>query len=90
MDEEKKYSIVGTVTIGTDEYRDLLQEKFEAQKRADNLNSKWYDEYKRAQDLQKQVDALKAKIDKLESFIRKNTKSEGDTVSVVLSLFGEE
>lgn len=91
MDEEKKvYSIVGTVTIGTDEYRDLIQAKFEAQRQADNLNSKWYEEYKKVLDLQKQVNALKAKIEKCEKFIKKNTKSEDDTISVIFSLFGEE
>lgn len=90
MDEEKKYNIVGTVTIGTDEYRDLIQARFEAQRQADSLNNRWCDEYRKANDLQKQVNALKAKLEKCEKFIKKNTKSEDDTISVIFSLFGEE
>ena len=92
MDENKKeYSVVGTVTIGTDEYRDLLTEKFEAEKSKDEWYNKWYKEYTRANDLQKQVDALKAKIHKCEQFIKKNTVSiSEDGISVFMSMFGEE
>lgn len=33
MSEEKKYSIIGTVTIGADEYRDLIEEVAAAKKK---------------------------------------------------------
>ena len=46
MNEEKKtYSVVGTVTIGTDEYRDLIIEKFNAEREADRQRTEWYKEY---------------------------------------------
>ena len=101
MDENKKeYSVVGTVTIGTDEYRDILKDKFEAEKtKAEKTkaeyNNKWYNEYQRANQLQEQVDALTAKIQK-EDIIRRCTKSSAENkeesafISVIMSLFGEE
>lgn len=46
MDEEKKtYSVVGTVTIGSDEYRDLIEELAKARadyNACDNRRSKLY------------------------------------------------
>lgn len=97
MDENKKeYSVVGTVTIGTDEYRDILKDKFEAEKTKAEYNNKWFNEYQRANQLQKQVDALTAKIQKCEDIIRRCTKSSAENkeesafISVIMSLFGEE
>ena len=96
MDEKKEYSVVGTVTIGTDEYRDLLTEKFEAEKDKSVWNDKWYKEYLRANDLEKQVSALKAKMEKCEKFIKdryKNTESTDngpDIVALFMRIFGEE
>ena len=81
MDENKKeYSVLGTVTIGTDEYRDLITEKFEAVNARDEEHDRWYNQYKEAQKykeecetLKKQVEALTAKIKKCEKFIKNNT-----------------
>lgn len=97
MEENKKeYSVVGTVTIGTDEYRDLLTEKFEAIKARDEEHDRWYQQYKEAQkyseeckELKKQVEGLQAKIAKCENFFKKN--STDDSIAMfIMSLFGEE
>ena len=96
MDERKEYSVVGTVTIGTDEYRDLLTDKFESEKKADEERNRWYKEYTRANDLQKQVDALKAKMEKCEKFIKDRYKTKEsddngpDVIALFMSIFGEE
>ena len=97
MDENKKeYSVLGTVTIGTDEYRDLLTEKFEAVRARDEEHDRWYNQYKEAQKykeecetLKKQVEALRAKISKCESFFKKNPTSD-NVAMFIMSLFGEE
>lgn len=44
MEENKTYSIVGTVTIGTDEYRDLIEKVMAERAESERLRSKWYEE----------------------------------------------
>ena len=39
MNEEKKYSIIGTVKIGTDEYRDLISGLAKAEADADSYRA---------------------------------------------------
>lgn len=92
MNEEKRvYSIVGTVTIGTDEYRDLLTEKFEALKEKDEWHDKWYKEYTEARALEKQVKSLKEKLSQYEQLIKKHTITiSQDDISIFTSLSGEE
>lgn len=48
MNEEKKYSIIGTVSIGTDEYRDLIEAVKTAEHEYESANSARWDEYRRA------------------------------------------
>lgn len=40
MDKDKTYSVVGTVTIGTDEYRDLIEQAIECRKEMEDYRSK--------------------------------------------------
>ena len=71
MNEEKKtYSVVGTVTIGTDEYRDLIIEKCKAEREADRQRTEWYNEYTRAEKLVAKNTKLSEKLDSLEKFIK--------------------
>ena len=71
MNEEKKtYSVVGTVTIGTDEYRDLIREKFEAEKEAEYQRHRWYTEYEAKQKLEEKNKKLSERLDSLEKFIK--------------------
>ena len=94
MDENKKeYSVVGTVTIGTDEYRDLLTEKFEAEKAGSEWHDKWYQEYRTKCELESECKKLKEELDKVKNFIKKNSVhigEDGVSMSVIMSLFGEE
>lgn len=71
-EDRKEYSVIGTVTIGTDEYRDLICEKFEAIKEADRQRSQWYDEYSKRQKLEEENKKLTEKLIKLEKFIKEN------------------
>lgn len=81
MNEEKKtYSVVGTVTIGTDEYRDLLTEKFEAQKEAERQRNSWYNEYSDCQKLREENKKLKERLDKFEGYLK--DKEEEDSFAL--------
>jgi len=89
--EEKKYTVVGKVEIGTDEYRDLLTAKFEAENKADRYMREGWDKDKQINELNKQVEALKSKLNKCEQFIKKNSVNiSEDGISIFMSLFGEE
>ena len=89
--EEKKYSVVGRVEIGTDEYRDLISEKFNSEKQMEYYRDKYWDEQKVTNELKKEVETLHSKLAKLESLLKKNTINiNDDGVSVIMSLFGED
>lgn len=96
MDENKKeYSVVGTVTIRTDEYRDLLTEKFEADKAISKLereckhwHDKWYQEYRTKGKLESEYTKLKEELDKLRKFVSENT-AVIDENGITMSLINE-
>lgn len=68
-EERKEYSIVSTVKIGTDEYRDLIEEKNEMEKQSDvNLHRAWNAEKERDA-LQKKVEAQEKTIKRYKGFI---------------------
>lgn len=94
MDENKKeYSVVGTVTIGTDEYRDLLQDRFNAEKEKSEWHNKWYEEYCAKGRLENECKKLKEELDRVKNFIKKNSVhigEDGISMAVIMSLFGEE
>lgn len=70
MNEEKKtYSIIGQVTIGTDEYRDLIEAVKEAEAKAEKDRHEWCEQYTKRQELEKQLAALKTEFEKYGSFI---------------------
>ena len=45
--------------IGTDEYRDLIEAFKDAERRADRSHSDYWDKYREAEALAKEVDSLK-------------------------------
>lgn len=58
MSEEKKYTIVGKVEIGTDEYRDLLEERIEAQKESNDYMHRYWDEQSKVKKMEKKVEMM--------------------------------
>ena len=70
MDEKKTYSVVGTVTIGTDEYRDLIENLKDAQKEAEEQRSKWWEQYNKLQNTEKELKAVLERLKELEAFVR--------------------
>ena len=70
MDEKKTYTVVGTVTIGTDEYRDLIENLKEAQHEAtENRSAKWESQAK-AQKLEAELKTVLEKLNELEAFVK--------------------
>ena len=60
MNEEKKeYSVIGTVQIGTDEYRDLIEEKNRYQNDYNRVSREKTDYYWEIDKLKKEVESLK-------------------------------
>ncbi len=66
--EKKEYSTVGTVTIGTDEYRDLIADGIENRNSADEYRRKFWDEQSKASELEKKLDVVARKLEIYESF----------------------
>ena len=91
MEENKKeYSVIGTVTIGTDEYRDLIEYRMTQENRADGYMHDVWKKDSEIKDLKKQVELLQQKIGRYEKFIKKNTVNiSEDGISVFASLFEE-
>ena len=58
-EERKEYSIVGQVTIGTDEYRDLIEAVKEAENEAREYRKESSDRYWEIDKLKKEVESLK-------------------------------
>ena len=91
--EEKKYTVVGKVEIGTDEYRDLIESRMEVEKSKDYYMREGWKKDEEINNLKKQVDVLQQKIQKCEQFMKKNiTNFPNDVMSMIFAEigFGEE
>lgn len=69
MSEEKKYSIVGKVEIGTDEYRELIESRMEFERKYDIANSNYWSEQSKVSKLEKELATTKANSEKYLEFI---------------------
>ena len=85
MEEKKVYSVIGTVTIGTDEYRDLLTDKFEAIKEKDEYSSKYWEKYSRVSELESKVKELTSKLEQLQQYIKANNEQDKFELWIVRS-----
>lgn len=77
MEENKKeYSVVGTVTIGSDEYRDLVTEVVYNKGEAEKYRSDWWRERDKANALEKKVEALQNELVKYKKYIKENGEQD--------------
>lgn len=90
MEEKKVYSIVGKVEIGTDEYRDLIESRLVAEKRADSYMHDGWEKDKKINELNKKVEQLTKKVEKCEKFFKNNHDATGDVISVFMGIFGDD
>lgn len=88
-ENEKKYSVIGTVTIGTDEYRDLIESRMEVEKSKDYYMRESWKKDEEIKNLKERVEALTTKLNRCEKFF-KSQDVPSDIVSVFMSIFGED
>lgn len=70
MNEEKKeYSVVGTVTIGTDEYRDLIETCSNLEHELCSVRSKNSDYYWENNKLKSRVEELEKMVEQYKEYI---------------------
>ncbi len=74
MDEKKTYDFKGTVTISTEEYRDLIEKCAELKADYSKRNSDYYEEYRKRQDLEKQLKEMQEELINLRRYV--NAKEE--------------
>ncbi|MBQ8616346.1 MAG: hypothetical protein IJ418_02420 [Clostridia bacterium] len=69
MDEKKTYDFKGTVTISTDEYRDLITDCATYKAGCDDYRSKYWNEQNKVKVLESNLAAVKAEAENLRAFI---------------------
>lgn len=67
--EKREYETKGTVTIGTDEYRDLIKDVCDLRSAGQKEHDDWYREYNRANELEKKLNAYKEELKKINDFL---------------------
>lgn len=67
--EDKKYSIVGKVEIGTDEYRDLIEAVKENEQKYSTANSERWKVEREKDQAKKELEVYKQERDKYHAFI---------------------
>lgn len=77
MNEEKKTYTPGTVTISSEEYRDILTEAFEAKKDMDRWYTKYWEEYHKERNLEEENAKLKERVATLEEELAIIKKKSG-------------
>lgn len=82
MDDKKTYSVVGTVTIGTDEYRDLIENLAEARHDVEKRRSEWWDQHNKCSKLENELKEALVKLEELEAFVKSD-----EAISAKLKLF---
>lgn len=74
MDDEKKYEVQGVATIGTDEYRDLIESSIKNEAEANDYRSRLWREESKTRNLQEELDKMSQYKDKLMTFIKQDNE----------------
>ena len=90
MNEEKKYSIIGTVEIGTDEYRDLISGLTKAEADADSYRGRYWSEQSKVSDLEKKLEAMTEKANAMSEFINSSEELKAKYALFLVSKQQEE
>lgn len=77
MNEEKKTYAPGTVTISSEEYRDILTEAFDAKKNADEWSDRYWKECREKRNLEEENAKLKERVATLEEELAVIKKKSG-------------
>ena len=90
MNEEKKYSIIGKVEIGTDEYRDLIAGLSKAEADADSYRSRYWSEQNKTSNLEKKLEAMTEKANAMSEFINSSEELKAKYALFLVSKQQEE
>ena len=90
MNEEKKYSIIGKVEIGTDEYRDLISGPTKAESEADLYRGRYWSEQSKTSDLDKKLEAMTEKANAMSEFINSSEELKAKYALFLVSKQQEE
>jgi hypothetical protein len=74
MDEKRTYDYKGTVTISTEEYRDLIEDCAELKAKFEDYRSKFWAEQNKVTSLQTELNLAKIELEDLTRW--KNSKEE--------------
>lgn len=75
-DERKKYDVVGTVTISTDEYRDLIQDKYEAEKEQGYYYTKYWEKERKCTELDEENNRLRVQNEQYKRYLKDNGEQD--------------
>lgn len=90
MNEEKKYSIIGKVEIGTDEYRDLIAGLAKAESDADSYRGRYWSEQSKTSDLENKLEAMTEKANAMSEFINSSEELKAKYALFLVSKQQEE
>lgn len=88
MEEKKQYSIIGKVEIGTDEYRDLIEDRLEARKQEEYYRNRFWEEQGKRAKLEEECKSLKQELDRYKKFV--NDNNEDDKMALWVLKLGRE
>lgn len=88
--ENKKYSIIGKVEIGTDEYRDLIERCVEANAELSRVRCDNWDKTSKIDSLNKRIAELENAADLFKKFINSDDELNAKYISFIAeeSIFG--
>ena len=75
MDEKKTYSVTGTVTIGTDEYRDLVEERVKFSEELSGKRSECWEKDSEIKRLKTEKDLMSKKLAEYNEFLNSSTEA---------------
>jgi len=78
MDE--KYTVVGRVEIGTDEYRDLIESVLRKDREASENRNQYWTEQAKVKELTKELAATKEQLELYKLFITENTLAKNFSI----------
>ena len=90
MNEEKKYSIIGKVEIGTDEYRDLITDLVKAEADADSYKGWYLSEQCKTSDLENKLEAMTETANAMSEFINSSEELKAKYALFLVSKQQEE
>lgn len=76
--EKKVYSIIGQVTIGTDEYRDLIEAVQEARIKESEQSRRWYEEYQKANRLDNELKTANEQLAKFKEYLESHAEARAN------------